>query len=252
MAFAFGLTVIEVPVCPLLHIIVPSVQPVAVIMVLSPTQISFLLQSTNGGVTSHFCVELISTLSSSSSSDFVEALPGVESGSFWSDLLTSAKFFIRPIAVTVALNLKDVEVPFARLATIPVNVPEEFISVDELTKVKPTGNLSFTSTFVAVFGPEFNTVIVYSTISPTFTTDLSTTFTKLKSAMSITGIVTVEVLFPNLVGSSFVPETTAVLVTEPILFKVPSINNTVFEPFVKFPIVQTPVPLLYPAGVELT
>ena len=144
------------------------------------------------------------------------------------------------------------EAPFTILATVPVNVPEAFVKVDELTNVKPAGNLSFTSTFVAVLGPEFNTVMVYSTISPTFTTDLSTTFVKLKSAISITGVVTVEVLLANLVGSSLVPETTAVFTTEPILFKVPSINNTVFEPFVKFPIVQTPVPLLYPAGVELT
>ena len=159
---------------------------------------------------------------------------------------------INPAAVTVALNLNEVEAPFARLATVPVNVPELLVKVNELTKVKPVGNLSFTSTFVAVFGPEFNTVIVYSTILPTFTIELSTTLVKLKSAISITGVVTVEVLFPNLVGSSFIPETTAVLVTEPILFKVPSINNTVFEPFVKLPIVQMPIPLLYPAGVELT
>ena len=66
-----------------------------------------------------------------------------------------------------------------------------------------------------MFGPEFNTVIVYSISSPVFTTDLLTVFVKLKSAISTTLSVTVEVLLANLVGSSFEPEIVAVLTTEP-------------------------------------
>ena len=78
-------------------------------------------------------VELISTLSSSSSSAFVEALFGVESGSFWSDLLTSAKLVILPSLVTFALKVNTAVAPLAILATVPVNTPTLSVKVDELT-----------------------------------------------------------------------------------------------------------------------
>ena len=78
-------------------------------------------------------VELISTASSSSSSGFVEALPGVESGSFWSDLLTSAKLVILPAKATFALKVNTAVAPLAILAAVPVNTPALSVKVDELT-----------------------------------------------------------------------------------------------------------------------
>ena len=114
--------------------------------------------------------------------------------------------------------MKIAVAPLAILDASPVNTPALSIKVDELIYVNPKGSLSFISTLVAVFGPAFNTVIVYSTSSPIFATVLLSVFFKLKSAISTTLIVTVDLLLSFLVGSSLVPEISATLTTVPILF----------------------------------
>ena len=133
-------------------------------------------------------------------------------------MVTSAKLVILPDVLTLALKVNTAVAPLAILAASPVNTPALSVKVEELIYVNPTGSLSFISTLVAVFGPEFNTVIVYSTSSPIFTSVLLTVFLKLKSAISTTLIVTVDLLLFFFVGSSLLPEISAVLTTVPILF----------------------------------
>ena len=74
-------------------------------------------------------------------------------------------FKIAPACVTFATNVTERVTPKGMFAIVPVSVPAVLIKsvppgVPVDTNCKPVGNTSFTSTFVAVFGPSFVIEIV--------------------------------------------------------------------------------------------
>jgi hypothetical protein len=114
-----GLTTIEISVWLLDHSTVP-LQPVAVNVALWPRQIEFKFELMTGVAGLQSDVTVIETVSSSSSS---APEPGVESGSSWSDLLTSTLLTIVPeVAVTVALMVNCTVLPDGMLLNLAVTV----------------------------------------------------------------------------------------------------------------------------------
>ena len=105
------------------------------------------------------CWALIST-EPLSSSVFAVPFPWGESESGWSAFETSAALVVIPEANTFAKKVTEAEPFTAILGMVAVNVPETFVKLAELINCRPAGKTSFTSTFVAVFGPAFETVIV--------------------------------------------------------------------------------------------
>ena len=84
-----------------------------------------------------------------------------ESGSNWSDLLTSALFVILPAWVTFATKVNVLVTPTPIVCNaIEVSVPAVLIKSELETNCKPTGSTSFTSTFVAASGPALVTLMV--------------------------------------------------------------------------------------------
>ena len=69
-------------------------------------------------------------------------------------------FKIAPACVTFATNVTERVTPKGMFAIVPVSVPAVLIRSVLDTNCKPVGNTSFTSTFVAVFGPSFVIEIV--------------------------------------------------------------------------------------------
>src|ERR1044072_3714740 len=89
-------------------------------------------------------------------------LLGVESGSGWSEAVTSAVLVIVPVLPTSATIWSVADEPLVRLATAHAPVPEVYVpalGVAE-TKQSPAGRRSVTTTFVALVGPALVSVSV--------------------------------------------------------------------------------------------
>ena len=96
--------------------------------------------------------------SARSSSALFIPFPTLESGSNWSDLVISAEFKTLPACVIFAVNESVREVPPNNDGIEAVKIPLLFTKSVAFTNSKPSGKISFTSTFVAVEGPALLTV----------------------------------------------------------------------------------------------
>ena len=85
-----------------------------------------------------------------------------------------------------------------------------------LNTLSPLGNVSFTTTFSAVLGPLFTTVIVHSTMSVTFTLVAFTDFVITKSQIESATVVLFAILLDSL-ESGVVEFTTTVFIKVPLV-----------------------------------
>src|SRR5207237_4371697 len=128
--------------------------------------------------------------------------------------------FVLVVAVTSAWS---VVVAFAPLRSLPsvhvtVVVPlHEPCDGVALTNCSPAGSGSITTTFVAVDGPAFATVIVYDTVLPVVVVVAPVVFVSERSAEAgSTGTAGAEVVPLPAFGSDVALEMVALLMTEPL------------------------------------
>ena len=119
---------------------------------------------------------------SSWSSSVRTLLPGVESGSNWSDALTWATFVTVPASWAVTSSTSVVDAPLGSVPTVqtpPANVPCAGVAVSSVT---PAGTASATSTLVASLGPSLVSVIVKVAGAPAATVPGATDLFRRRSA----------------------------------------------------------------------
>lgn len=154
--------------------------------------------------------------------------------------------------VSVALS------PFAKEPTVHIHNPDPLSYAPPAWDryVKPDGSTSFTETFVAFAGPALETVIVNVTFEPTLTLVGLTDFTMLKSATGTPSSSSVSLEpSPGVESGSNWSEVhiSAQFVVAPSTIVLALIFKVTAAPFVRSPISQIPVSLVYfPALSSLT